>query len=317
MPPTRIETLLKHIYYDPSHIAGFGTAQQLFKAVKAKRKNVKLKHVNEFLEKQDAYTLHKRIVRKFPRRKFISKGLHEIWQADLVDMQKIQKENRGFRYLLTSIDIFSRQAFAIPIKSKKPDDIIKAFTKILKQAGTRPHFLNTDRGGEFLNRKFQAWLTAKSINHYHTFNQEIKASLIERFNRTLRSRMFKYFRGKNTLHYLKALPDLVASYNNRKHRTIGIAPNKVNRKNEKEIWDKQYKDYLEQRKKRFRYKINDTVRITSYKKTFQKGYERGWTEEKFKIVDRLDTLPPTYKLSDLKNEVLEGTFYEQELGKAA
>ena len=255
-------------------------------------------------------------MRKFPRRKFVSKGLNHIWQSDLADVQAIRKENNGKRFLLTAIDVFSRQAYAQAIKSKKPDDVIAAFNNILKQAKTRPKFLQTDRGTEYTNRKFLAWLEGKSIRLYHTFNAKIKASLIERWQRTLKNKMFKYFTAKNTLHYLSVLPQLVSSYNNRKHRSLGMAPTEVNSKNEKLVWDRQYKQYLDGREKRFRFRIND-VRITKLKGQFQHGYQRGWTRQKFKIVDRYNTNPPTYKVSDLKGEILEGTFYEQELGKVS
>ena len=277
----RIQNILKKIYYDASHPAGFGLALDLYEAVRRQRKNVTFKQVEGWLKAQDAHILHRKIVRKFPRRKFVSKGLNHIWQSDLANVQKIQKENNGRRFLLTAIDIFSRQAYAQAIKSKKPADVIAAFNKILKQAKTKPKFLHTDRGTEYTNRKFLAWLEGKSIRLYHTFNAEIKASSIERWHRTLKNKMFKYFTAKNTLHYLSVLPRLVSAYNNRKHRSLGMAPSEVNPKNEKLVWDRQYKQYLEGRDKRFRFRINDVVRITKVKGQFQHGYQRGWTREKF------------------------------------
>ena len=87
----RTEAILKKIYYDVSHPAGFGSAIDLLKAARLKNKSIHLSHILRWLEAQDTYTLHKRIVRKFPRRKFISKGLNEIWQADLIDMSAIKK----------------------------------------------------------------------------------------------------------------------------------------------------------------------------------------------------------------------------------
>ena len=316
MPP-RADAILKSIYYDASHPAGFGSAQDLWVAAKRKRKNISFDQVEGWLQAQDAFTLHRKIVRKFPRRKFVSKGLNQIWQADLVDMQAIKKENRGNRFLLTAIDVFSRKAYAKPIKSKRADVVLKAFAQIVKEAKVKPLLLHTDRGNEFTNHRFQSWLSGKSIKSYYTFNPEIKCSLVERWHRTLKNKMFKYFTAKNTLHYLRVLPQLVSAYNNRKHRSLGMAPAAVNSKNEKQVWDDQYKEYFEQRKKRFRYKINDTVRITRLKKQFQRGYQRGWKKEKFVVVDRYDTIPPTYKLADLNGEILEGTFYAQELGKIA
>lgn len=317
MPP-RINAILKRMFYDPSHPAGFGTAKNLLKAARLQRKNISLNDVERWLESQDAFTLHRKIIRKFPRRMFVSKGLHRMWQSDLVDMQAIKKENRGMRFILTVIDVFSRQAFAVPMKTKKPQDVVKAFTQVLKMAApAKPAFLHTDRGMEYLGKPFQKWLAAKTIKHYFTQNQETKAAIVERWNRTLKTRMFKYFTANNTLHYLAALPQLVHSYNNRTHRILGMAPAAVNSKNEKKLWDRQYKAYFEARKKRYKYRINDAVRITKARAQFQKGYVRGWKEEKFRIVDRYATIPPTYRLIDSGNEILEGSFYEKELGKVS
>ena len=311
----RIEALLRSIYYDASHWASFGSAADLLAAARLHRRNITHAQVERWLQAQNAYTLHRKIIRKFPRRKFLSKGLHHMWQADLVDMQAIQKENAGRRYLLMAIDVFSRQAFAKAIRTKKPEEVITAFALILREAGTKPKFLHTDRGTEFTNRKFRNWLDAKNITHYHTFNNKIKCSLVERWHWTLKNRMFRYFTFKNTLHYLKVLPQLVSAYNHRKYRSLGMAPADVTRRNEKVLWERQYGSYLRQRRKRYRYQINDTVRITKLKTAFQHGYEKGWQKEIFQIVDRFPTRPPTYKLTDLNGEVIEGTFYERELGK--
>ena len=138
-----------------------------------------------------------------------------MWQADLVDMQAIQKENAGRRYILMAIDVFSRQAFAKAIRTKKPEEVISAFALILREAGAKPKFLHTDRGTEFTNGKFRNWLDGKNIFHYHTFNNEIKCSLVEWWHRMLKNHMFRYFTYKNTLHYLKVLPQLVSTYNHR------------------------------------------------------------------------------------------------------
>ena len=198
MPP-RIEALVKSIYCDASHWASFGSAADLLAAAHLHRTNITHAQVERWLQAQNAYTLHRKIIRKFPRRKFLSKDLHHMWQADLVDMQAIQKENVGRRYLLMAIDVFSRQAFAKAIRMKKPEEVIIAFTFILREAGTKPKFLHTDRGTEITTQKFRNWLDGKNIIHYHTFNNEIKCSLVKRWHRTLKNLMFRYF----TLHYLK------------------------------------------------------------------------------------------------------------------
>ena len=94
-----------------------------------------------------------------------------------------------------------------------------------------------------------------------------------------------------------------------------MGPADITRKNENVLWEKQYGSYLTQGKKRYRYQINETVRVSKLKRAFQQGYEKGWQKEMFQILDRFLTRPPTYKLTDLNGEVIEGTFHKRELGK--
>ena len=75
--------------------------------------------------------LHKSIKRKFPRRSVIVFNKDEIWSADLVDMQPFSSFNKGFKYILTVVDVFSKCAWAVPIKNKSAASVTKAFEKII------------------------------------------------------------------------------------------------------------------------------------------------------------------------------------------
>jgi hypothetical protein len=143
----------------------------------------------------------------------------------------------------------------------------------------------------------------------------MKASMVERANRTLKNYMFRYLTANNTLKYIDILPKLVDAYNNRKHSIIKIEPINVTKKNEKKLWNMLYADYLKKSIKKFKFKINDEVRISKYKKTFKRGYLPNYTDEIFTVIDRLNTIPATYKLMDDNNEILEGIFYNNELIK--
>jgi len=136
------------------------------------------------------------------------------------------------------------------------------------------------------------------------------------FNRTLKNRLFKYFTSYNTLSYLPILDNLVNSYNNTIHRSIGLAPNKVTKQNEKKVWDFQYKKYLKQYiRNKYKFELGDYVRISKLHRIFRKGYLPSYQEEYFKIYDRLGTKPETYKLIDMNGEILQGSFYTEELQK--
>lgn len=315
-----VKKLLEKIYYDIQHPAAYGTSRQLYIAAKKIQKTLTLQQVEEFLQKQPAYTLHRPVKHKFPRRKTIARGIDTIWQADLVSLLPIRRENSGYGYILTIIDVFSRFAFAAALKKKTAGEVATAFKKILKMSKRRPLKLHTDFGGEFYGKPFKNFLRENKIIHYST-HSDTKAAVVERLNRTLKGRMFKYFSAKNTLRYIDILPSLVDAYNNRYHTSLGRkrSPAAVNKRNEKEVRTFLYGDNAERGRKplakRSKFKVNDTVRITKLRRAFRKGYLKGWTDEVFTVVEVLDTVPVTYRLSDSAGEILQGIFYSEEMTK--
>ena len=174
--------------------------------------------IKEWLMKQDAYTLHKPIRRRFRRNRVIVGGIDEQWQMDLADMQSRQKFNDGYRYLLVCIDVFSKYAWVVPLKDKTGLSLVDAF-KIILANGRKPEKIITDQGTEFFDKRFKALLKDEDIELYNTYN-ETKASVVERLIRTLKTRMWRYFTAKKTMRYMDMLPDLVYSYNHTIHRSI-------------------------------------------------------------------------------------------------
>ena len=136
--------------------------------------------------------LHKPARRNYLRRKYDIRGVDETWQADLVEMQSYARENIGYRYMLTVIDIFSKYSWAIPVKKKTGEDVTAAMKSMLRKSGRVPKNLHTDRGKEFYNKNFQTLMTKYGINLYSTFSN-LKALICERFNRTLKNEMWKKF----------------------------------------------------------------------------------------------------------------------------
>ena len=147
--------------------------------------------------------LHKRARRNFPRRKVIIKGLHETFQADLVDMQLYTRENSGFKYILTVIDTFSKKAWAVPIKNKDGVSVANAFESILKKNQVCNN-LCTDRGKGFYCAPFQTLMRKFNIHHYSSFSP-LKAVIAERFDRSLKEIMWVQFSLNGNYKYLKIL----------------------------------------------------------------------------------------------------------------
>ena len=114
-----------------------------------------------------------------------------------------------------------------------------AFRRLLNDVN-RPTTLQTDKGSEFLNRPLQQLLKEYGVHHFTTHNEETKASVVERFNRSLKTRMWRYFTKKQTIRYVDALQDFVRSYNDSYHRSIGMAPSAVNGANQETVWQRLY-----------------------------------------------------------------------------
>ena len=216
-----------------------------------------------------------------------------IWGVDLADMQSLSRKNKGIKYLLCAIDLYSKYAFVIPLKDKKGISIVNAFNKIIKQSNRKPNKIWVAQGGEFYNNVFEKWLPDNDINMYSTYN-EGKAVVAERFIRTLKNKLYKHMTatGKNV--YYDVLDDVVNKYNNTKHSTIKMKP--IDVKNNKRVYIDEHNE------KDSRFKVGDRVRISRYKNTFAKGYTSNWSKEIF-IVDKINyTVPYTYNLKDLNDE---------------
>jgi len=305
-----MDTELRNIYYTPKESASFSHAKALKARLKDKS-HLSVNVIQNWLNNEDTYGIHRPTRRRFRRRKIVVSGIDDQWQADLADLKGLSRYNKGFRYLLGCIDVFSKYAFVLPLKTKSAQTVLKALKKLLK-GHRKPKRLQTDMGSEFRNKSVQKYLKEMGIHFFYTENQDIKASIIERFWRTLKGRMYRYFTFKQTKKYIDVIDDLVHSYNNTYHRSIRMPPAHVNKENEEQVWQTLYgSDTLPTKKPKF--KVGDLVRISKYKGAFDKGYLPNWSREIFIIKSVKDTQPVTYLLEDQNKEEMKGTFYEDEV----
>jgi hypothetical protein len=259
--------------------------------------------------------IHKQARKRFPRRHVYVKGFDDTWQIDLVDMQKHARVNRGHKYILTVIDVLSKYAWAVAVRNKSGESVTEAMQQVFTQSHPRlPTNVQCDAGKEFYNEKFKTLMTKFNINLYSTFSA-LKASVVERFNRTLKGWMFKEFGVQGSYKWINLLPQLLSKYNNRVHRTIGMRPKDVKKRHENRLRQLLNKLPTGQSVRKINFKPGDVVRVSKYKTLFEKGYTPSWSTELF-TVDRVQrTVPPVYILRDYRGSVIKGAFYGQELNR--
>ena len=259
--------------------------------------------------------IHHRAVKKFTRRKVIVTGIDNVWAMDLADMKAYVKYNDQYRYILCVIDVFSKFAWCIPLKTKTATSILNAVKSIIESSGRTPEKFWVDRGSEFYNKDFERWIKEKGIIMYSTYG-ESESVVVERFIKTLKDMLTKEFTIQNSRDWVKLMPDILEIYNNKVHKTIGMSPiDASNPEYEVIAYLNMYPKKDRQKAKKSKFKVGDQVRISRVKGTFEKGMDHNFTFEVFTIDKVLDTEPITYKLKEYDGDILEGSFYTQELLK--
>lgn len=292
---------VERVYSDTGYPAAFTSPRNIQKAIPGSR----LTDVKTQLEAVDAYTKHKPVRHRFQRRKTLGGGRFLTCQADLVDMSKTSSHNDGYKFLVTLIDVYTRMLFVRCLKNKSGVVVASALEDIFQEFV--PSFLYTDQGKEFYNPQCRALFERLGLTHASP-DSAMKAAMVERANRTLKTRLSKYMTHNNKPRYIDVLDNVVTGINNSFHRGIGMKPVDVTSNIFKESF------VISQKKPRFH--IGDFVRISMSRSTFQKGYTAGFSEELFCIASVFLADPVTYKLKDYSGEDVGGIFYTEELSRA-
>ena len=205
-----------------------GLASMVYKPFDKKTKGSGATLANKSIPQNEqlAEELHKPIIRKFKKREVYSAFKDNIWAADLADMQVISKFNKGFRFLLCVINIYSKYAWVVPLKDKKGISIVNAFQSILNKCNRKPNRIWVDKGSEFYNRSMKSWLERNDTEMYSTHN-EGKSVVAVRFISTINNKIYKHMTSISKNVYIDKLDDIVNKYNNTKHRTTKMKPTDV------------------------------------------------------------------------------------------
>jgi len=314
MSTRRLNNAIKKAYSDIKNSpVAFTSKRNVLREVKKTVKSATLKDVTNYLQGIDSYTLHRSSRKSFQTRKFLSQGINYEWQADLIILSSKHAKLNKSKYLLSVIDVFSRKLSCLPLKKKTNEEIIRKFSKIIKQRG-KPKILLTDSGSEFTGKRMRQYLRQKRIKFYVSHNPW-HAGIIERCQKTLKQRIFKYLTHYNTDIFIPKLQYFVRAYNLTPHRALPnkMTPADVNKSNEELVWKFQYSKILRKASSP-KLKVGQIVRITRHPEIFRKGYQTRFTKEKFLIKYAYPSIPATYRIvSKEKGDMIQGLFYEPEL----
>lgn len=303
---------LADIYFNLKDSGGFSGVSALYRSAKEKGLAVSLNTVREYLKGVDTYTTHKPARIRSIRNRTITFGIKYQFQSDLISVQNISKYNRGYNYLVGVIDIFSKMAYVEAVKDKRGVTVAGALRKIFSRSGNCVVF-QSDLGSEFISRAVQSELKSRGIKFFAT-NSSVKSAIIERWNRTIQARLYRYFTYKNTLKYIDVIQDLVMAYNNSYHRSIKCKPIEVTRGKTKQVWMNLYGDLSPAGPAKYDFEVGDIVRISKSKGIFEPGYLANWSEELFRIQKRMIRRPQiVYIIGDMHDETIQGIFYNWQL----
>lgn len=330
---TKKDQLFKRLFYDPKKPGALSGVNALHEAAVRTNKNKRIKiskdDVKNFLQGQDTYTMHKLPRKNFSRRRVIVSGPRVQFQCDLVDMSKHASQNKNFKWILVVIDVFTKKAWAQPVKSKQSADIISAFKILFNDVDKPlPSKIQSDKGMEFKARPVLEYFKNLGVKWFSSEDDETKASVVERLNRTLKRKMYMKFYAQNNEKWLDLLPDLLEGYNKTVHSSIKMTPEMADSMDSKTVDTVRNNLYGPQSrlnvgiKKEVKnpasseiYNVGDHVRIVKHRMPFVKSYLPNFKDEVFVIDDILNQIPKVYHLKDLDDEDIKGWFYGSEIQK--
>ena len=241
-------------------------------------------NVKAFMAQKKSISLHRRKIRNFPRRPIIVPGPFHSISADLIDYQRFSRQNHGYKYILCIVDMFSRMNYVRPLHSKRSAEVAGQIDDIISSMQFVPRFFTSDKGLEFDVRNIDVRSVLEDKYHmivYYTSGPK-KNSMVERFNRTLKERIERYFTENRTKNWISILQDFSTNINNSINRSIGIPPAKVTLENSDKIWRKLYPS-KGKKVSCDRILVGDRVRTVLPAKVFDKGYRQAWSDEIFTV----------------------------------
>ena len=237
--------------------------------------------------------------------------IEDIWSLDILDLKDYASENnRGYRYVLVTIDNFSKFGWTVPLKNKNAQTITNSFENILISSKRKPNLIESDPGKELYNNTFQDFLNRNNIKIYSR-NTSLGAVFAERFNRTIKDLLQRLGFEKGDGNWIDILPRITKQYNYRIHSSTKLTPIQASlKKNEGFVC----KNLLDKRKKTNpKFQVNDLVRTADLKRTFSKGDKTNWSSKMYKITEIINDTISSYRIDNLPERNNEALLKNTEL----
>lgn len=321
MLPKSTRDYLDQIFFSKSGKQGsYSSLKNLLLAARKERPGTSASEVKAYLQTVPSYVRHRRILRRFPRRKLLTFKPFDIFQADIIylkSLTQIKSKRSRNAFALTCIDPFNRVAHAHLMQRKTPAEALKAFQQILADYGGKPAKLHLDEGTEFLG-SFKAWCAKEGISIFHT-KTGLKAFLAEGLNRDLKLIIARMKSHEESQDASKFLSRAVEIYNNSSSSGLphSWAPNeakKADNHSELQLWHLQknaaYAKKIKKKQPVSRFLVGQKVRVLEKATAFTRGFAPRFKKEHFTILAIAPTTPRSYAISNAKSARF---FYEQEL----
>lgn len=324
MLSARAARQIKKNYVTPHHVTAFSAPGN----IKRSLGRYKQSEIAKTLRSVDTYTLHREFHKPRYKNPFYVYRKRQQVQLDLIDVREMKDHNDGVTFLLVAIDCFTKYAWVKPMVTKTANETLAALKHVLQAiqnmsmlegvTSPKPTELFCDSGKEFVNRQVSDYLQQEGIRKTHA-SSEMKAAIVERFNRTLQDLIYRYMTENQTRRYLTSLQDLIYVYNMRGHRSLKfMSPRDAERDvNQQTVFNALNEHYtkINQQRKKPKYDVGQRVRINKLGGRFARGYHERFSQELFEIVQVLTRMPiPMYILKSLdNNEIVKGGFYDEEL----
>ena len=308
---------LKSLYSSTTSTVGYSGPRSILSKIRSDNKytNIGINRVRKYLSSISAYGLNKpRYYAKGKMTRYVNNVPRTELEADLLSFERFAASNSSVKYLLTVMDVNSRELWVAPLKDKKASTVLRGFKVIIPKVGLGVRSLYVDKGSEFTATEVVTYLRSIGINITYA-SLSLHAHRLERAHRSLRQLIRAYQVDNGTDRFIDVLDDLVGIYNNRPHSSLyGSSPTQINDYTAGFVQDKQSEKWMHRNPRDvFRYKLGDKVRLLTVKGIFSK-HMHTYTQEVFEIEQRvMQDGVAIYTVKDCSNETILGKFYGFEL----